>query len=135
MEKYQEEMRPIVRSIIKNLKESVYPSLKTAIDVHLVGAFSLGILQLNRKDPFHTLDLAVYSTLHPTELLDLQKCIQSDLKHRDSSIKLRGDDFSIKTWIDKTYPTLRCSDPDYEAVLNVRLIMLREAAKDDYLVL
>lgn len=88
---------------------------------------------MNRKHPFHTLDLAVYSKKHP-EPLELQKVIQQDLKHRDSSIKVRGDDFSMKTWIDRTYPTLKCSDPDYEYMMNVKIILLRECPAQDYLV-
>lgn len=53
------------------------------------------------------------------------------LKLRDSHIKARGDDFTEKTYINKIYPTLRCSDPEYETLYTIKLIFLRE--ENDYL--
>jgi len=52
--------------------------------------------------------------------------VNNDLKLRDSYIRVRGDDFSRRTYINDEYPTLRCSDPEFEGFYDIRLICLSD---------
>eukprot|EP00347_Sterkiella_histriomuscorum_P012054 403370065 len=142
LEKLEDQMRKYSDEVdlkLKDLDEKVTQSinyfnaslnqpLHSNLTIKKVGSFYLGNLYI--LDDFYTLDLAIHfkGCEKPEEL---QKLIYPMLKMRDSYIKARGDDFSMRTYIDQRYPTLRCSDPEYETLYNIKLIFLHE--QDDFM--
>jgi hypothetical protein len=50
---------------------------------------------------------------------------------RNSDIRLRGDDISLKTYINRRYPTVRCSDPYHECDYTMRLILMEELEDEE----
>ena len=80
---------------------------------------------------YSTIDIAINYRDQESPEQTLQS-IRPMLRGRTALIQARGDDFSMKTYINRRYPTLRCSDPDYESIFNINLIFLH--SEHDYLI-
>lgn len=55
--------------------------------------------------------------------VDLQKELIKVFKYRDADIRMRGDDLSVKAYINRRYPVVRCADPYHEVDYEMRIII------------
>ena len=52
------------------------------------------------------------------------------LKLKDSFIRNRGDDVSIRTYVNRRYPVIKCCDPYHDVDYGIRIIMSDNCGKE-----
>ena len=130
MLKYEGEVADEMAMIGDKPKESIkffnlsleYP-LTGKISVTPIGSVDLGTLY--SINPDYCIDLAVFSDQMP-EPDKIQAEIFRVIGNRDSYIRRRGDDFTIKSYVNRQYATLKCSDPELENLYSLKLIFLHQ---------
>ena len=111
------------KETIKYFNLSLEYPLTAKIQVTSIGSVDLGtIYSIN---PDYCIDLAIYSDQMP-EPEKIQAEIFRVIGNRDSFIRRRGDDFTLKTYLNRQYATLKCSDPEHENLYSLRLIFLHQ---------
>ena len=134
MKEYEEKVRkecervkPFIQDTIKYLKKSIQSLLPEEIGSKLkfrtVGSLELGTsYSLSTTD--HCLDILLWST-EDTSLshaVSIQMKLLEIFRLRDSDIRMRGDDISIKYYLNRRYPYLRVADPYHEGDYSLRII-------------
>ena len=101
------------------LPEEVSSKLK----FRTVGSLELGtVYSVSTTD--HCLDIVLWSTEDSSlsHAVSIQKKLQEIFKLRASDICMRGDDISIKYYLNRRYPYLRVADPYHESDYSLRII-------------